>query len=349
MELNRHNSPKHAFTLVELLVVIAIIGILAALLLPAIQKSVIKARQSWCGSNLRQVGIGFHSFAHDHGGVFPQGVNLAQGGVGELAVSAAPRLGDLWLRPDVFRVLSNELGSVRVAFCPAAGQSATSFASIRPIHTTYFVGLRSSPEQPMSLLAGDNNFDTSTQGRTNVGGIVSFSWTPERHDRRGNLLFADGHVEGRRNVPILARPGGGKPTPTSFTSANTRGPGVSLPTGSASVAATPLSSPATAPAIISGISGNSRSTSSTAVVQAVATTAASAAGGQIAAIVSLPPKTATNFSELERTSRRLPHEDIVEQSFWRLYLIALLLGILAVMGHLWRRKRDQQRQPIEQE
>jgi prepilin-type N-terminal cleavage/methylation domain-containing protein len=116
---------RRAFTLVELLVVIAIIGVLVALLLPAVQAAREAARRAQCGSNLKQIGLAVLN--HDSAkGRFPAGstaagtdilsVNSSQWTVDLLPYAEQPALYALWDRKVDFRMPTNK--ALRESFVP---------------------------------------------------------------------------------------------------------------------------------------------------------------------------------------------------------------------------------------
>ncbi|MBI1248355.1 DUF1559 domain-containing protein [bacterium] len=139
------NSPnsRTGFTLVELLVVIAIIGILVALLLPAVQRAREAARRTQCVNQLKQIGVAWHNHTDTYN-AFPTGgygqrvyVSFNNGKPGALDKQAAG-----W----AFQILPfMEQGNVHSGMPGGTDQQSAEFAMGTPI-ANYFCPSRRSPE-----------------------------------------------------------------------------------------------------------------------------------------------------------------------------------------------------------
>jgi prepilin-type N-terminal cleavage/methylation domain-containing protein len=209
---------RSGFTLIEMLAVIAIVGLLAAMLLPALGRTQAKARRIQCLANLRQTGVGFHSFLHDHGDNFPMQVSTNSGGTEEILLAEYRAGVDFYVSYTHFQALSNDLANPWIFACPAdlARAPANDFEALNNHNVSYFVGANADYELPNSILAGDRNIISAAPGSSRtlvrLNESAPANWTRELHGWKGNELFADGHAERvngraltlpRRNAPAV--------------------------------------------------------------------------------------------------------------------------------------------------
>ena len=166
---------RRGFTLVELLVVIAIIGMLIALLLPAVQASREAARSSQCLSNLHQIGIAMERYLNDQGtrGRYPY---------------AALCPGQPLIEPDqvsIAEVLGGYIeNNASVFICPSDTEEY-----LKEGISYHYVQRLEGQTRQQTLKSPSGTVISSTAL------MVMFDYKPWHAGDRCNALYADGHAD----------------------------------------------------------------------------------------------------------------------------------------------------------
>jgi len=217
---------RKGFTLVELLVVISIIALLMGILMPALSRARMQAQAIVCGSNQKQLGLGWTFYAGDNDDWFPMGVHWRKGlawwqdktGIaGYLPTETAFQDESAAVKDNVYKGW----------YCPTHAKAAIENQQAVGFHFNYNLGferytksskLKRSSEVPILYCFWDDEPAYEDERPLYLGNYCSAPTDPAQgedtyrtyhftqgitgvHNNSTNFLFADGHVERIKDLP----------------------------------------------------------------------------------------------------------------------------------------------------
>ena len=201
-------SAKHkGFSLLDMLLILVALAGIVLVLLPSLARSHQRSAKLSCVNNMKQVGLAFRIWAGDNGDIYPAQLSITNGGAMEWAEAGSAY--------GVFLVMSNELSTPKILFCPeednrsriaantfsftpAPGSPAAPILFTATNNLSYFAGLDGDQTQPTAIITGDDHLLVG-QTRPRPGLLLlatntPVTWAKGRHKSGGNLGLADGSV-----------------------------------------------------------------------------------------------------------------------------------------------------------